>query len=238
LGWHGTDDRTADESAAPGRMTPRFAVTLVAGPLLFVVLAAFLRQYPLVGKRLCFFLLPCTMLAAALGADLLAARLRGVWPRVVAGLLALVVAGTAVRAASITLDPRSQGDVRSAVRHVLANRAPGEPVYVWGGKASSVVRFYVPHPDENIHLTSDYRKPPEGQTFWVIAQLGRWGTTTEKHDERFEEKLAEMRMEMTLTDSLKAHRVGAYRFSREAPPAARATPGSEPARRLDASRGG
>jgi hypothetical protein len=238
LGSRGTDGRTADESAAPGRMTARFAVTVAAGPLLFVVFAAFMRQYPLVGKRLCFFLLPCTMLAAALGADLLAARLRGVWPRVVAGIVAVVIAGTAIRAASITLDPRSQGDVRAAVRHVLAHRAPGEPVYVWGGKASSVVRFYIPTPDENIHLTADYRKPPEGKTFWVIAQLGRWGTTTEKHDERFEEKLEEMRKEMALTDSLKAHRVGAYRFSREAPPAAPVTPAPASARRADASRGG
>lgn len=193
----------------------RFAVTLVVGPLLFVVLAAFLRQYPLVGKRLCFFLLPCAMLGAALGADLIATRLSGVWARAVAIALGVVVCGTAARAAGIAIDPPSNGDVRACVRFVMERRSPGEPVYVWGGKASSVVRYYIQDPDEAIHLTVDYRKPPEGESFWVIAQLGRWGTTTASFDERFEEKLAEMKQSMVLIDSLKADRVGAYRFSRK-----------------------
>jgi hypothetical protein len=195
-----------------GSASARFAVLLAAAPLMFVVLAAFMRQYPLVGKRLCFFLLPCAMLSAALGADLLAARLSGVWSRAVGLALGVVIAGTAFSGGRITLKPPSQGDVRATVRYVMQRRAPGEPVYIWGGKASSVFYFYVPDPDENIHLTADYTQPPQGDSFWIIAQLGRWGTTS--RDEHFEEKLEEMKRELTLTDSLRAHRAGAYRFTR------------------------
>lgn len=225
LAWSGIDARRRGGNGASGtRPAARFAATVAAGPLLFVVLAAFMRQYPLVGKRLCFFLIPCILLAAALGADLLAARLPGAWRRAVAAVLAVVIAGTAVRAAELALAPRSQGDVRACVRHVMAKRVPAERVYVWGGKASSVFRFYVPHPDDRIHLTADYRRTPEGETFWVIAQLGRWGNTTAAYDERFEEKLAEMKQDMTLIDSIEAYRAGAYRFSRKGPTV---TPGPE-----------
>lgn len=193
----------------------RFAATLFVGPLLFVVLASFMRQYPLVGKRLCFFLLPCAMLGAALGGDLLARRLGGRLAKLPLVALGVVAGASAIRAALLTIDPPSNGDVRAAARYVMERRTPGEPVYVWGGKASSVFYYYTPRPDEHVHLTANYRHPPAGETFWVVAQLGRWGTTTARNDERFEEQLEVMKQSMVLTDLLEADRVGAYRFRRK-----------------------
>jgi hypothetical protein len=104
-------------------------VVLLAGPLVFALIASALGRYPL-GGRLLFFLVPCVWLLAARGVGALIRRLpaRLAWTGWILPAALFVPAALWAGRLLIVVTPRCQ--FREAFAYVERQRAPGDVLWV------------------------------------------------------------------------------------------------------------
>jgi hypothetical protein len=136
---------------------------LLVTPLALTYFAALIHRYPFNGSRVMVFAVPALVLLAGAAVPWLLGRA----PRAAAAGLVGVVLMAAGNAAYHIAVPWDQPDVPGAVRHLLAQRRPGEPVVVNDWTHLYYLRALDPAP-----LVEPPTAPLAGRCWVVVSTYG------------------------------------------------------------------
>ncbi len=138
---------------------------MLAGPILFAIVAAGAHRYPFDGARLTTFLIPGVLLLATIGIEFF---FRLIWPRnqPIAMIPGLFLAGLAMYWAVLHLIvPRTRAHLRPIAAYVRDHARPGDGIYVFQDREWNC---YWPAGDPRVRYQVDRADKIPFRRFWVI----------------------------------------------------------------------
>jgi hypothetical protein len=138
---------------------------MLAGPILFTLLAAAVHRYPFDGARLTTFLVPGVLLLSCIGIEFFFRRMSG-RNKSIAIIPGVFLAGIAMYWAVLHLAiPRTRAHLRPIAEYVRSHAQPEDGIYVFQDREWNC---YWPEHDPRVRYQVDRADQIPFRRFWVI----------------------------------------------------------------------
>jgi hypothetical protein len=149
------------------RTDRRRLLCLLIAPIALDVIAGLSKAYIYGGSRITLFLAPSLLILIAIGIAALP-ELLNKWGTALQVLLAIIPVTMGGLAVYQLFQPRTDGEMQTAVAFLNKARHAGEPVYVEPHDASQLACWYGPDDAPDVHLVTDAPAPVNEEQFWMV----------------------------------------------------------------------